>query len=330
MANIQDYLSEHKTVATGLAVLGLITVASQLLSFITVFSQTFILSGKSLSKFGAKRGAYAVITGATDGIGREFALQLAKAGFGVVLVSRSQGKLDELAREIADQYKVPTKVQAIDFSRPQPQSYAQLAQQLKGVEVGVLVNNVGRSHEMPTYFLDTPEEEMKEIVNINVHGTLDITREILPLMVEKKNGLILNIGSIAGAMGSPMLATYSGTKAFLISWSQALAEEYKSKGITVQLVNTYFVVSKMSKVRRPSMGTPTAKAYVKSVLSHIGLPCGAFAHPFVSTPYWSHSLMDYFITVANMPSLFISYTHSLHRSIRARALKKKAREAKQD
>lgn len=159
-----------------------------------------------------------VITGATDGIGREFSLQLAKAGFGVILVSRSQQKLEALAEEIcqwhirsiafshstvASTYKVPTKVHAIDFSETnQPKAYESLGKKLQDAQIGVLgtylfleilaspqcdpsVNNVGRSHEMPVYFAETPEDEMKNIVNININGTLDMTRIILPKMLER-------------------------------------------------------------------------------------------------------------------------------------------------
>lgn len=123
-----------------------------------------------------------------------------------------------------------------------------------------------------------------------------------------------------------MLATYSGSKAFLVAWSRALAEEYHCKGITVQLVNTFFVVrplspsrstcnlslpqvSAMSKIRRPSITTPTPQAYVKSVLGHLQLPCGSVGQPFTTTPYWSHAVAEWFINVLNWPSIFISYTH---------------------
>ncbi|KAG8831699.1 hypothetical protein FRC17_002730 [Serendipita sp. 399] len=341
-----DWILEHKPLATALILFSIASLSLRALSFFKFFTQTFLVGGQRLSKFGAKRGAYALVTGATDGIGREFAFQLAKAGFGIVLVSRSKAKLDELAAELGasqflnivvneftqateKQFNVPTKVQVIDFSKPDLHAEChQLSQKLDGIDVGVLVNNVGRSHDMPVYFAETSEQEMKDIVNININGTLAITRVVLPKMVQKKNGLILNMGSFAGAAPSPMLATYSGSKAFLAYWSQALAEEYKNKGIVVQLVNTYFVVSKMSKIRRPSITTPTPKAFVKSVLAHIGQSCGALARPYTLTPYWSHSVADYVLAVLDIPYLLISYTHRLHIDIRRRALKKREREAK--
>jgi 17beta-estradiol 17-dehydrogenase / very-long-chain 3-oxoacyl-CoA reductase len=121
------------------------------------------------------------------------------------------------------------------------------------------VNNVGKSHTMPAYLVDTPKDEISDIVAINVNATLRVTYTILPGMVKRcvhhiggfemktlnmcrKRGLILNIGSFAGSIPSPMLATYSGTKAFLATFTSALAEEVKKDNITVEHVNTYFVV----------------------------------------------------------------------------------------
>lgn len=105
------------------------------------------------------------------------------------------------------------------------------------------VNNVGKGHAMPAYLIDTPKDEMLDIATINVTATLRVTHAILPGMVQRKRGLILNIGSFAGAIPSPMLATYSGTKAFLTTFTSALAEEVKTHNVVVQHLNTYFVAS---------------------------------------------------------------------------------------
>ena len=122
------------------------------------------------------------------------------------------------------------------------------------------VNNVGSSHTMPVYFYETPKKEMSDIIAININGNLRITYSILPGMIKRygrqgillictqtncfisKRGVILNIGSFAGSVPSPMLATYTGTKAFLSTFTSALAEEVKSHNIIVEHVNTYFVV----------------------------------------------------------------------------------------
>ncbi|KAL1681814.1 hypothetical protein EV122DRAFT_260351 [Schizophyllum commune] len=294
--------------------------------------QTFVLPGKSLKKFGAKQGAWAVVTGATDGIGKEFALQLAKAGFNIFLVSRTPATLTAVGQEIEQKYPgVKTAFHAIDFAKADESAYEGLAAALKERDVSVLVNNVGKSHNMPAYLVDVPKDEMFDIVNINVTATLRVTYAVLPGMVQRKRGLILNIGSFAGAVPSPMLAPYSGTKAFLSTFSDALGAEVKKDGITVEHVNTYFVVSKLSKIRKPSLFIPTPAPFVRSVLGKIGLACGAAysGRPNTSTPYWSHALMDYAMTLVGVKSIFIEHTHRLHVDIRRRALRKAEREAKQ-
>jgi len=149
-------------------------------------------------------------------------------------------------------------------------------------------------------------------------------------MFLRKRGLILNMGSFAGSIPSPMLATYSASKAFLTTFTAALADELKSNGIHIQHLNTFYVVSKMSKLRKPSLLVPLPSTYVSSVLKHIGQPCGAAfsGRPGTSTPYWSHSLVDFAMGLVGWKAPFIGYTHELHKSIRKRALRKMERDAK--
>ncbi|EJD07953.1 3-ketoacyl-CoA reductase [Fomitiporia mediterranea MF3/22] len=310
---------------------GLITLAKFAAKTTSVFLQTFILPGKSLKKYMSRSGSgsWAVITGATDGIGKEFALQLAKRGFNIVIASRSEEKLKLTASEIEAQTKVKTKTIAIDFSAASETNYKALASACAGLDIGVLVNNVGRSHELPVSFVETPLDEQQSIVGINIKATLRVTQIVLKNMLQQRRGLILTLSSFAGATPSPLLATYSATKAFLQTWSDALQAELNGTGIDVECVSTYFVVSNMSRIRRSSIMIPMPKAYVSSVLRKIGLPCGALwtGRPSTSTPYWSHSLLDYFINAVGWKAGFIAYTLNLHKDIRRRALRKKEREA---
>jgi len=130
--------------------------------------------------------------------------------------------------------------------------------------VAPTVNNVGVSHEIPADFVDTSPEELAKIINVNVTATLRITSLIAPAMASRygspfpsslpwrnvahsyrlisKKGLILNMGSFAGAAPTPMLAVYSGSKAFLRTWSDALSAELAPKGVVVEHANTYYVV----------------------------------------------------------------------------------------
>ncbi|KAL9932137.1 hypothetical protein V8E36_008909, partial [Tilletia maclaganii] len=102
-------------------------------------------------------------------------------------------------------------------------------------------------------------------------------------------GLILDIGSFAGQAPTPLLATYSGSKAFFIGWAQAPGEELERHRITVRILNTYFVVSNMGKVRKSSAVIPTPKRYVAQVLTRLGSSGGAVGLPYTSTDLPAHA-----------------------------------------
>ncbi|EOR01751.1 3-ketoacyl-CoA reductase [Wallemia ichthyophaga EXF-994] len=331
---ICDYLtkfgfpSDTPPLTLALAMLGATVAGVTLLRLLSVLYDVTLRKGISLKKFGAGKGSWAVVTGATDGIGREFAFQLAKAGFNIVLASRSAEKLGAVAADLESKYNIQTKTQSIDFSAGDDKSYEAFDRSIESLNIGVLVNNVGKSHEMPVPFEETPLDEVKSIIEININATLRVTQAVLPKLVERKNGLVLNIGSFAGTVPTPLLATYTGSKSFLVSWSQALGEEVKSKGVTVELVNTYFVVSSMSKIRRPSKLIPLPATYVRSVLRRIGLSGGSISRPYASTPYWSHAIVDAFLCLSGFKKLELWYNHKMQKDIRIRALRKKEREAK--
>ncbi|CAO3607661.1 unnamed protein product [Cunninghamella blakesleeana] len=279
---------------TTLALVGLAFVGTKLFSFVKTLLEVYVLKGIPLKKFGAGFGAWAVITGATDGIGKEFAKQLAKNKFNVVLVSRTASKLETAAKEISDEYGVETKIFAMDFTKGDEQDYFKLGELLETIEVGVLVNNVGTNHDIPTPFAEEDEKVINDIIEVNVKGAMKMTRLVLPQMRQRKRGLIFNLGSFAGLVATPYLSVYSAGKAFLSTWSQAVGTELRQDGIIVEHVNTYFVVSAMSKIRKPTLLIPLAKPYVTSVLSKIGLPCGADV-PYTSTPYHTHGIVNWII-----------------------------------
>jgi len=319
---VLSFLNGHPSISLSLQAIGALSAASCLISFSTFFLRTFVLPGTNLKKFGARTGAWAVVTGASDGIGREFAIQLADKGFNVFLAARNPDKLEAVVREIQQKTdgNVKTECFTIDFAHASDGTYEELRTAVQAHDVGVLVNNVGKSHEMPTDFVDTPADETHDILAINVLATVRVTSFIAPSMVSKRRGLILNLGSFAGAAPSPMLATYSASKSFLRTFSDALAAELGPKGITVEHANTYFVVSAMSKIRHASAMIPTPRTYVRAVLSSLA--------PGTRAPFWSHAALAYAMSLVP-ESIIVAYMHSLHRSIRTRALRKKERLAKQ-
>ena len=283
-----------------------------------------------LSKFG-KKGTWALVTGASDGIGKEYALQLAQKGYNILLVSRTQSKLDSLSTEIQRLCNVQTKSFAMDFAANNDSDYTKLRSMVDELDVSILINNVGLSHSIPVPFAETEEKEMKDIITINCTGTLRVTQLVLPGMVKRKTGLILTMASFGGLLPTPLLATYSGSKAFLQQWSSALASEVALHGIKVQLVQSYLVTSAMSKIRRSSAMIPTPKQFVRAALGKIGRSGGAQGISATSTPYWAHGVMHWALdtlTPGRMNSYVIDVNRGMHQDIRKRALRKAERDAK--
>jgi 17beta-estradiol 17-dehydrogenase / very-long-chain 3-oxoacyl-CoA reductase len=274
-----------------------------------------------------------VVTGASDGIGKEYAIQLAQKGFNLLLISRTASKLETLSSEITNKYAgsaIQVKILAMDFSKNDDGDYAKLKALVDSLDVGILINNVGQSHSIPVPFILTPKEEVRDIIAINCIATLRVTQIVAPGMVQRKRGLILTMGSFGGLLPTPLLATYSGSKAFLQHWSTALGGELKGTGVDVELVLSYLVTTAMSKIRKTSLFVPSPRAFVKSVLGKVGRAGGAQKVAYTSTPFWGHAIIQWWLenTVGLGGQLVVAQNKVMHESIRKRALKKAEREAK--
>ena len=319
-------LGEQTPLAAALIALGAVFATSIIYTLTHFIASTFILPGTPLTSFGPK-GSWAVITGASDGIGKEFALQIARKGFNLLLVSRTQSKLDALASSIQG---VEVETLAIDFSSPTETDYAHLQTAVASKKVAILINNVGQSHNIPVPFLETTQQELQNIIRINCEATLRVTQTVLPSILPQKRGLILTMGSFAGLAPTAFLATYSGSKSFLQGWNNALASELGPDGITVQLIQGYLITSAMSKVRRSNWLIPSEKQFVRATLGKIGNQGGSYGFTHTGSPYWSHACLAFVITAVTgtYSGLLAGINRSMHVDIRRRALKKMEREGK--
>ena len=273
-----------------------------------------------------------MITGASDGIGKEFALSLAAKGYNLILVSRTSSKLESLSVDITSKYgpKISIKTLAMDFSQNQDSDYAALKKLIEGLDISILINNVGLSHSIPVPFVETPHKEMVDIIMINCMATLRVTQLVTPGMISRKRGLIMTMASFGGAFPTPLLATYSGSKAFLQQWSTALGSELEPLGVRVQCIQSHLITTAMSKIRKSSALVPNPKQFVRAVLSKIGRSGGAQGIAFTSSPYWSHGLMHWFLSrfVGERSQTLVKINRGMHEDIRRRALRKAARDAK--
>ncbi|KAI9345272.1 hypothetical protein BDR26DRAFT_835271 [Obelidium mucronatum] len=307
---------------TAAAAVGAIAVGHAVLKLAHTVANAYAVPGRPLRSFGAAPGSWAIVTGASDGIGREFAAQLAGA-CGVLLVARSAAKLGAAAADIRRANPAATvRTHVLDLAAATDADWAQLRAVVEalGGPVAILVNNVGTSHEMPVEFLDEKDDVINAIVQVNIQAHLKITQIVAPMLVENKKGLILNIGSLSGVVPCGMLSVYSASKAFLRFWSIALAMELKPKNVHVEHLRAFFVVTPMSKIRKPSWTTPSAKQFVKAALGNLGKSID-------STPYPSHALLMWVIDNFMGESFWIKQSNKMHIDIRKRALRKREREA---
>jgi len=170
----------------------------------------------------------ALVTGASSGIGLELARLFAADGVNLVLVARSAGRLQQLASEFS---QVNVHVVAKDLSQPHaPQSvFAELSQ--RSISVDYLINNAG----FGAYgkFADLRLDQQLEMVQLNVTALVHLTHLFLPQMIARRSGRIMNVASTAAFQPGPLMAVYYATKAFVLSFSEAIANELSGTGVTV-------------------------------------------------------------------------------------------------
>jgi 17beta-estradiol 17-dehydrogenase / very-long-chain 3-oxoacyl-CoA reductase len=207
----------------------------------------------------------------------------------------------------------------LDYGNAVDQDFNDLQEKCSKLNITVLINNAGVSHTMPTPFVQESRETLNQIIQVNCTSTIQVTRSILPSMIKNKTGggLILNMGSVSAELKTPLLQTYAGSKAFLSVWSQALAEEVSEYGIHVELLNTHFVTTNMSKIRRSSWTCPTPKSYVSCVLNKCG-------NGYFSTLYPGHAII--IAAMSLIPNWILrSLTLKQMKATRKHALAKAAR-----
>lgn len=172
-----------------------------------------------------------LVTGASSGIGWELALQFAAKGYDLILVARSQDKLERLASEIASRNAVRAEVIVADLSREDEVQRVFQETEQRRLDVDVLVNNAGFG--VMNRFQDIPTERLLRMIDVNISALTHLTRLYLPGMLERKRGRILNIGSTAAFQPGPNVAVYFATKAYVLSFSEALFNELRGTGVTV-------------------------------------------------------------------------------------------------
>ena len=171
-----------------------------------------------------------LITGASSGIGLELARCFAADGCRLVLLARNAEALETLAKELRQAYLIEALVLTADLSLPETPAHIFKELQGRGVRVDVLVNNAGFGANGT--FAGLPLPRQLEMIQVNIPALTNLTGLFLPGMIERRRGGVLNVGSLAGFLPGPGMAVYYATKAFVLTFTEALAEELIGTGVT--------------------------------------------------------------------------------------------------
>ncbi|MGB2671053.1 MAG: SDR family oxidoreductase [Candidatus Acidiferrum sp.] len=176
-------------------------------------------------------GKWALVTGASAGIGKALAEELARGGTNLVLTARRRERLEELAQNLAAKHKIQTKVFAADLAQPDgPEKIFQFTKE-RGIEIELLINNAGFGAygEFPA----VEAQRLIDMVQVNCTAVVHLTRLYLPEMVTRRHGDVLILASTASFQSVPYISTYAATKAFDLLFAEGLAEEMKPYGVRV-------------------------------------------------------------------------------------------------
>ena len=245
----------------------------------------------SLKRYLHGDNPWALVTGASDGIGRGFAYELAQNGFNVVLHGRNATKLESVKAQLQDRFpKLGFRILIADASSTSYQQIDELVASIHDLHLTVLINNVGGAITVAPLD-DTTSEDVDAIMNLNARFPTQLTKALLPKLTQTNGpSLIMNIGSM-GDFCVPYATIYGGSKGFNMTWSSSLAMELKSEGKNVEVlaISVGRVTDVSHNKKNASFFTPSARTMAKAALQRVG--CGK---PVV-VGYVGHALQKFLV-----------------------------------
>ena len=220
----------------------------------------------------------ALITGATRGIGKEIALELAANGFNIAVNYRSEQEEKENLKQEIESYQV-----TCEFVKADVANFGQCEEMVKETiekfgRIDVLVNNAGITRD--GLLMRMKKEDFEAVIDVNLTGTFNVTRNVIPYMIKQKSGRIINLSSVVGVAGNAGQTNYSASKAGIIGFTKSLAKEVASRNVLVNAIAPGFIDTDMTKVLSDAvkegihaqiplkrMGTPKEVAKVVKFLS---------------------------------------------------------------
>jgi 17beta-estradiol 17-dehydrogenase / very-long-chain 3-oxoacyl-CoA reductase len=268
--------------------------------------------------------AWALVTGTTSGIGASFVKILVELGFNVVMIARNEDKLkqckSELEQLLGHKKSVRIEYFVVDLARRECMTN-ELHKFISSNEISVLINNAGLNTEYPKLFIENTKEELESILDVNCRSMTLLTHAILPSMVHRRNGLVINMSSLFGLLSGPLVSAYSGTKNYIDAFSLSLSEELRGSGVRVFCSLPGFVVSNMSKIKRASFTVMSADACVRSILGQIA----GNNSLVIASPHWTHATIGWFMSTVIPSWLRLRILGSINRGTNQAALRKAAK-----
>ncbi|GLU21754.1 hypothetical protein SLE2022_378730 [Rubroshorea leprosula] len=283
------------------SIIGFISVLRSFIGFFNWVWFMFLRPPKNLRTY----GSWAVVTGPTDGTGKALAFDLASEGLNLLLVGRDPSKLEstseEIRRRCGDEIEIKTVV--ADLAKYTGEEISRkIGDAIGGLDIGILINNAGVAYPYERFLHEVDSELTQTVIQVNVEAVTWITRAVLPVMLKKKKGAIVNIGSGTAddIISFPLCAIYAATKAYLAMFSKSISLEYKKNEIDIQCQVPFYVATKMSRRRNSSLFVASPEGYSRASIKQIG-------YEPLCIPFWSHSvqwfvlralsgkLLDYFI-----------------------------------
>ncbi|KAI1613223.1 hypothetical protein EDD37DRAFT_561583 [Exophiala viscosa] len=316
-----DNLINISTLERGLQLLGAVTAASTVFKVLSL--ARLYLSPSSISVNRWKHGnPYALVTGATDGIGFGIAEALAARSFNIILHGRDRNKLEARRATLQKQHPgLRTEILVFDVLKDPYDDIENLISGISHLNITILVNNVGGIPFMPAYinFTEFDSSQIDAVIDINARFLAHFTRYMMPILSKNGPALIMNIGS-AAQIGVPGATMYSGTKGFVLSFSEALARECKISKTPVDVLNINLGdVSSKSTPTPVKFGNPLAKDFGRDVIARVGAAIASDRNTV--TPHIPHAILfgvlkslPEFVKVAFMRNI-IQDARALHRKI---------------
>jgi 17beta-estradiol 17-dehydrogenase / very-long-chain 3-oxoacyl-CoA reductase len=241
------------------------------------------------------RGSWVLITGASDGLGKAFAQELAQYGFNLLLVSRTQEKLSRLQTEL-ETFGIQARTVCADLSDSSEQTYSRIAAAAQDVDLSIVINCVGVTvHRL---YADIPSTTVRHLLSLNVNTTAIVTHTLLPLLLRHsattgQRSALLNVGSIVGRFYWPGTQLYGACKAFIDHLTVPLAFEYREQLDALSFQPTVMATA-MASGTEPAAITITPQAAAHAGLSHLG-------HCVSSHGHWRHAMLAALFSV--LPSV---------------------------